>query len=423
LPTGARCPRCGAKSFRKESDTLDVWFDSGSSAEAVLGKRDDLPWPADVYIEGGDQYRGWFHSSLLLGVGVHGGAPYRQVLTHGWTLDAQGKAMSKSLGNVIEPQGIIKDSGAEILRLWVASIEFKDDVRVSRDMLVRLAEAYRKFRNTARFMLGNLYDFSPAENSVSVAELSEFDQWALRQTSRLLGRVYRWYETYEFHRIYHAVNEFVTLDLSAYYLDILKDRLYTAAPNSRLRRSSQTAIYRIVEALTRAMAPLYSFTCDEIWQYLPRGAGREESVHMAQFVPAERMVEGFSHELLDRLNNWERLREVRTSVLKPLEVARMEKVIGLSLEARVLIHAKNEATKKLLEEYEPFLRYLFIVSQVELVAHPLYLGNYHLITDEVEINIDLAQGDKCARCWHQNEKLHQDTVCSRCLEALREMGY
>jgi isoleucyl-tRNA synthetase len=189
LPSDARCPRCQGKSFRKESDILDVWFDSGSSAEAVLGKRDDLPWPADVYIEGGDQYRGWFHSSLLLGVGVHGGAPYRQVLTHGWTLDAQGKAMSKSLGNVIEPQGIIKDSGAEILRLWVASIEFKDDVRISKEMLVRLSEAYRKFRNTARFMLGNLYDFTPAENSVSATELSEFDQWALRQTSRLLERV------------------------------------------------------------------------------------------------------------------------------------------------------------------------------------------------------------------------------------------
>src|SRR5258706_3785026 len=227
----------------------------------------------------------------------------------GRTLYTEGKVMSKSLGNVIEPQGIVKDSGAEILRLWVASIEFKDDVRISKDMPVRLAEAYRKFRNTARFMLGNLYDFAPAENSVSATELSEFDQWALRQTSQLLERVYRWYETYEFHRIYHAVNEFVTLNLSAYYLDILKDRLYTAAPNSRLRRSSQTAIYRIVEALTRAMAPLYSFTCDEIWRYLPRETMREESVHMARFFPAEHLIEGLSEKMLQKLDDWDKLSE------------------------------------------------------------------------------------------------------------------
>jgi isoleucyl-tRNA synthetase len=425
LPSGAHCPRCQAKNFRKESDILDVWFDSGSSAEAVLGKRDDLPWPADVYIEGGDQYRGWFHSSLLLGVGVHGAAPYRQVLTHGWTLDAQGKAMSKSLGNVIEPQGIVKDSGAEILRLWVASSEFKDDVRISKDMLVRLAEAYRKFRNTARFMLGNLYDFSPAENSVSVAELSEFDQWLLRQTSRLLERVYRWYETYEFHRIYHAVNEFVTLDLSAYYLDILKDRLYTAAPNSRLRRSSQTAIYRIVEALTRAMAPLYSFTCDEIWQFLPQEAGREESVHMARFVPAERLVEGFSEKMLQKLDDWDKLSEIRGEVLKVLETARKDKFIGQALEAKIQLVASGE-TLELLKAYQAFLPNLFIVSQVEL-KDQVQPDKYYAELDSLKILVLRADGKKCERCWNYSLDVGQDrdfeTACGRCSVTLREMGY
>jgi isoleucyl-tRNA synthetase len=425
LPVGARCPRCSGQSFRKETDILDVWFDSGSSHEAVLGKRSDVPWPADVYIEGPDQYRGWFQSSLLIGVGVRGRAPYRQVLTHGWTLDADGKAMSKSLGNVIEPQPIIKNSGAEILRLWVAAGDFKDDVRISKDMLVRLSEAYRKFRNTAKFMLGNLYDFIPAKHSVPADSLSEFDQWALRQTHELLGRLYRWYENYEFHRIYHAVNEFVTVDLSAFYFDILKDRLYTAAPDSLLRRSSQTAIYRILEALTRAMAPIYSFTCDEIWQYLPGNGGREESVHMAHFTPAAELIEGFTTEKLEVLNDWEKLREIRAVVLKPLEAARKDGTIGLSLEAKVWLYA-SEPTLELLKKYRNFLKYLFIVSQVELLDDRPHKGKYYVETESLAVDVDLAQGQKCERCWHQDETVHKNpafpTVCSRCVSTLREMG-
>jgi isoleucyl-tRNA synthetase len=425
LPVGARCPRCRGQNLRKESDILDVWFDSGSSHEAVLGKRSDVPWPADVYIEGGDQYRGWFQSSLLIGVGVRGSAPYRQVLTHGWTLDADGKAMSKSLGNVIEPQPIIKNSGAEILRLWVAASDFKDDVRISRDMLGRLSEAYRKFRNTAKFMLGNLYDFVPAKHSVPADSLTEFDQWALWQTHELLKRLYRWYESYEFHRIYHAVNEFVTVDLSAFYFDVLKDRLYTAAPDSLLRRSSQTAICSILDALTRATAPIYSFTCDEIWQYLPSNGNREESVHLARFTPAERLIEGLTAETLEELNNWERLREIRAVVLKPLEAARKDRTIGLSLEARVRLYA-SEPTLKLLKKYRDFLKYLFIVSQVELLDRPPDQGKYHVETESLAVDVDLAQGHKCERCWHQDETVHKDpafpTVCSRCASTLREMG-
>ncbi len=425
LPPGAQCPKCHGRSFRKESDILDVWFDSGSSHEAVLDKRPDVPWPADVYIEGADQYRGWFHSSLLIGVGVNVGAPYRQVLTHGWTLDADGKAMSKSLGNVIEPQPIVKDSGAEILRLWVASSDFKDDVRISKDMLVRLSETYRKFRNTARFMLGNLFDFTPGEDAVPVAGMSEFDQWALRQTHQLLKQVYQWYESYEFHRIYHAVNEFVTVDLSAYYFDILKDRLYTASPNSSLRRSSQTAIARILEALTRAMAPIYSFTCDEIWQYLPSQNGREESVHMAQFVPAEKLIEGFSAETLERLNNWDKLREVRGAVLKVLEVARKDKFIGNSLEAKVHLAASGE-TLALLKDYQSFLPYLFIVSQVELLDR-IESGTYVYDSESLKILVVKAGGKKCERCWNYSVDVggHEtfDTICGRCSATLRQMGY
>jgi isoleucyl-tRNA synthetase len=425
LPPGAQCPRCGGKNFRKESDILDVWFDSGSSHEAVLGKRSDVPWPADVYIEGADQHRGWFHSSLLIGIGVRGEAPYRQVLTHGWTLDAEGKAMSKSLGNVIEPQSIVKDSGAEILRLWVAASDFKEDVRISKDMLVRLSEAYRKFRNTAKFMLGNLFDFSPAQNWVPAASLSEFDQWALRQTHELLKRVYQWYENYEFHRIYHAVNEFVTVDLSAFYFDILKDRLYTAAPNSLLRRSSQTAIHRILEALTRAMAPIYSFTCDEIWQYLPKEDDREDSVHIARFVPADRLIEGFSPQIMEKLNNWEALRQIRGAVLGVLETARKDKFIGNSLEAKVKLAGTGE-TLHLLQEYKAFLPYLFIVSQVELLDR-VEPQKYFAEDKSLKIEVVKAEGKKCERCWNYSVEVGQnsqfETVCGRCAGVLSEMGF
>ncbi len=425
LPPGAGCPHCGGSNVRKESDILDVWFDSGSSHEAVLDKRVDVPWPADVYIEGADQYRGWFHSSLLVGVGIHGGAPYRQVLTHGWTLDAEGKAMSKSVGNVIEPQTIVKANGAEILRLWVASSDFKEDVRISNDMLIRLSEAYRKFRNTARFMLGNLSDFSPTRHAVATEGLSELDQWALLQTYRLLKRVYQWYEDYEFHRIYHAVNEFVTIDLSAFYFDILKDRLYTAAPNSGLRRSSQTALLRILESLSRALAPIYSFTCDEIWQYLPQIENREESVHVAQFIPADRLIEGFSQETLERLGQWDRLIAVRSEVLKILEVARKDKFIGTSLEAKVKIESKGE-TLQLLKTYASFLPSLFIVSQAEILEN-LEAGKYFHQTDELKVLVMKADGEKCERCWNYSPNIGADprfeTVCPKCSASLREMGF
>ena len=423
LPPDTHCPKCGSKKFRKETDILDVWFDSGSSHEAVLGKRRDVPWPADVYIEGSDQYRGWFHSSLLVGVGVRGIAPYRQVLTHGWTLDAEGKAMSKSLGNVIEPQTIVESSGAEILRLWVAASDFKEDVRISKDMLNRLSDAYRKFRNTARFVLGNISDFSPPQDALSLDALSEVDQWALMQTSRLLKRIYKWYEDFEFHRIYHAAYDFVTVDMSAFYFDILKDRLYTAFPKSKLRRSSQTALYRILDALTRALAPIYSFTCDEIWQYLPETGDRSESVHMAHFVPSEQLIEGLSQEMLERLEHWDQLIEIRSEVLKVLERARKDKFIGNSLEAKVKLDAGSKYLE-LLRAYQSFLPTLFIVSQVEIDKN-LAAGKYFQETETLGILVLRADGTKCERCWNYSTDVGKDkefeTVCQKCSTALREM--
>ena len=322
LPPGAHCPDCGGTNLRRETDILDVWFDSGSSHYAVLGHRWDLPWPSDIYLEAGDQYRGWFHSSLLVALGTNGAAPYRQVLTHGWVLDAQGRAMSKSIGNVIEPQEVIKTHGAEILRLWAASVEFGEDVSISPEMLTRLSEAYRKLRNTFRYCLGNLYDFDPAKDSVEASQLEEIDSWALVRTAELLERVQAAYNEYAFHKVYRGVYDFATVDLSSFYFDILKDRLYTAPAGSVRRRAAQTTLYRIADALVRVVAPLLSFTADEVWTHLPAPQLREKSVHLAKYVSPADLRAGLSAEHLQRMENWPRLIALREEVLKALEVAR-----------------------------------------------------------------------------------------------------
>ncbi len=424
VPESTRCPKCRSRSFRKETDILDVWFDSGSSHEAVLGKRWDVPWPADVYIEGSDQYRGWFHSSLLVGVGVHAGAPYREVVTHGWTLDAEGRAMSKSVGNVIEPQTIVESSGAEILRLWVASSDFKEDVRISQEMITRLSEAYRKFRNTARFILGNTYDFSPSRDALPFDSLSEIDQWALLKTSQLFAQIYQWYDNYEFHRIYHAIYDFVTVDLSAFYFDVLKDRLYTAAPSSQLRRSSQTALYSILDALIRAAAPIYSFTSDEIWQHLASDKPGQSSVHIATFIASDQLVKGCSSETQERLKSWDQLIQVRSAVLSVLEKARKDKFIGNSLQAKIKTRADG-LYRDLLRTYENFLPALFIVSQVEIAAN-VGTEKYFREIDGLKVAVVRADGTKCERCWNYSTDVGKDkrfeTVCSRCSATLREMG-
>ena len=414
LPEGTICPKCGHDGFTKEMDILDVWFDSGVSHAAVLEQRDNLGSPADMYLEGSDQHRGWFHSSLLAAVGNRGIAPYKSVLTHGFVVDGAGKKMSKSQGNVIAPEEVIKKFGAEILRLWVAAQDYRDDIRISQVILQRLSDAYRRIRNTARYILGNLHEFDPATDSVPDGELLEIDRWALSRLEGLVGRVERAYEEYEFHILYHAVHNFCSVDMSAFYLDVLKDRLYTAPKKSAARRSAQTAMYRILDALTRLIAPVLSFTADEIWRCLP--GERAESVHLAGFPRFETSL--LDAELEAR---YEKLLAIRSDVSKALELARNDKRIGHSLDARVLLAAPAGPWRELLETYRDELATLFIVSQVELAeALPEAVEGEEV--DGLRVRVEKALGEKCARCWNYattiGESDEHPTVCRRCRAAL-----
>ncbi len=423
LPPGTKCRHCGGAQFRQERDILDVWFDSGSSHLAVLGKEPALPWPADLYIEGNDQYRGWFQSSLLVGVGLRNRSPYRRVATHGWVLDEHGRAMSKSLGNVIEPQTIINSHGAEILRLWVASTDFRDDVRISRERLTRLSDSYRKIRNTFRYCLANLYDFDPTQDAVPAESLLEVDQWALYRMSRLVDLCRTWYQELSFHKVYHALYNFCTVELSAFYLDIAKDRLYTAAPNSVARRSAQTALYRVADALVRLVAPILCFTAEEVWSHLQGRPADLPSVHLATFPEAAELSGGLSMTQLERLNNWDRLIAVRNEVLKALEAARKEKFIGTSLEAKVEISAEGDWAR-LLEEYRDLLPMLFIVSQAHLSGEALPGATEGLIRG-LRIAVRRAEGQKCERCWNYSVRVGEERdypgLCERCVAALKSM--
>ena len=404
LPDGFKCPKCGGTELRKETDTLDVWFDSGVSHAAVLGKRDDLPWPCDLYLEGQDQYRGWFQSSLLCGLAAKGGKPYRQVLTHGFVLDAEGKAMSKSLGNIIDMNDYMAKNGAEVLRLWVAMTDYRDDVRVSEEILKRNAEAYRKFRNTCRFLLGNLFDYDADHDAMPAEQMEEIDRYAVAMFERLRKRIMRAYENYEFHTVYHAINGFVTVDLSAFYLDILKDYLYCEQPGDRKRRSAQTAFFTILDGLVRLAAPIISFTTDEIWAHMPSWEGKESSVHVAAFPEAIDAEDG------DLLERWEKLRDLRELVLKALEEARDAKIIGQSLEAHVVLTVP-EKMRGLVERYGDFLTQLFIVSKVSVEEG-----------DKPAAWIEKAPGEKCDRCWAWSPAVGDDkefpTVCERCAGVL-----
>jgi isoleucyl-tRNA synthetase len=421
LPEGFKCRKCGnASAWTKETDILDVWFDSGSSCIAVLEHRDNLRRPADVYIEGGDQYRGWFNSSLMVGLATHDAAPYRNVVTHGWVVDGQGKAMHKSAGNAVSPNEVVKQSGAEILRLWSASTDYTEDVRCSPEILQRVSDGYRKLRNTARFALGNLDGFDPARDALPEEELMEVDRWALAELNLLAKGVVTAYENYEFHVVYHRLYNFSTVTLSARYFDIIKDRLYTAAPRSRARRSAQTALYLIADALARLLAPILVFTADEIWENLPAAsvedAAHPVSVHLAEFrAPHDDDADA---ELLDR---WARLFEVRDVALRALEEARVAKLIGSSLEARVEVAARSGETYRLLKRYEDDLRYIFIVSQVEVRE----LAAEGEGGDDVQVKVDRAAGEKCERCWNYSTRVGESarypTACERCVEALAEI--
>lgn len=409
LPPGTKCPQCGSGIFKKENNILDVWFESGASHN-VLGKRGDLPWPADIYIEGHDQYRGWFNSSLLVGIAAKGASPYKTCITHGFVLDEQGRGMSKSLGNVIEPEEFISRNGAEILRLWVAMLNYKEDARFGRETLQRLIEAYRKIRNTWRFILGNLYDFIPDKESVQLKDMVPFDRWILEECSQLSRKILKAYEEYEYHLIYHRMYNFFTVDLSAYYLDVLKDRLYCSGKNSLLRKSAQTALFELLKTTLVLMAPLLPFTTEEAWEAMPSFQGKEESVHLELF-PA------FDKEWLgsDSFQEWKDLKELRESVLKELEVARESKLIGNSLEAQVTLKVPS-ALKEIVDKYSRELGSLFIVSSVEIEPQS---------GAELEIKVSKAGDDKCQRCWNYSPYVgtckEYPVFCQRCEDVVKEM--
>ena len=430
LPAGTKCAKCGGAKFEKETDIIDVWFESGSSHAAVLGHEANLPWPADLYLEGGDQFRGWFHSSLLCAMGFEGKAPYRMVVSPGWTLDEHGQAMSKSKGNDVDPVDIANRLGGEIVRLWVSSVDFREDVVGSENLMLRLAENYRKIRNTFRYILGNLHGFEPEKHTVPFQKMEGIDQYMLRQTCGMAADVTQAYEEFAFHKIYHRVNHFCIVELSAFYFDVLKDRLYTSAAGSKARRSAQTAIWRIGEALVRLLAPIMSFTCEEVWRYLPGVPGRPESVHVTLFPAAAEILgdasaaeglkqEGPKQEDSKQQEDWAALRGVREEVLRALEEARNSKLIGGPLEAAVSIRA-GEPLHSLLVRYADQLRYIFIVSQVTL--EPAASGNG---AAWISVKVSRAPGAKCERCWnystHVGENAEYPTVCERCSAALKEI--
>jgi len=407
LPEGFKCGKCNSADFRKETDLLDVWFDSGSSCVAVLETRGEtLRFPADVYLEGGDQYRGWFNSSLSCGIAAHDSAPYKQIITHGWVVDGEGKKQSKSLGNVTAPHEIIDKSGAEILRLWAAAVDYTEDVRCSDEILSRVVDAYRKMRNTLRYALGNLAEFDPARDSVAPNEMLDVDLWALAGLNDVTAKVLAAYEVYDFQAAYNALYNFCTVTLSARYFDIIKDRLYIFALRSLERRSAQTALYKIADALCRLVSPILVFTSDEAWENLP--ARDVPSVHIAEFPVAIHV----DNSIL--ADNWERVFSIRDEVLKALEEARNDKQIGSSLEAKVILTTDAAATRLLLDYYDQ-LRYIFIVSQVEV-----HEG------EKFAVEIQKADGQKCERCWNYSTRVGEfseyPTVCERCYEALKEIG-
>ncbi len=417
LPPDARCPRCGHDRFIKETDILDVWFDSGVSHAAVLEVRPDLRWPADLYLEGSDQHRGWFHSSLLTSVGTRGRAPYNAVLTHGFVVDAEGRKMSKSLGNVIAPKEVIDRYGAEILRLWVSASDYREDIRISDTILNQLSDAYRRIRNTHRFMLGNLYDFVPETDGVAAAQMAEIDRFILHRLQLLVEKARRAYDLYEYHTIFHALHNFCAVDLSALYLDILKDRLYTSPAKSMERRSAQSVLYTLADTLCRLMAPILPFTAEEIWQHMPAAPNRAPSVHLAQ-LPAPQREHGDA-ELAER---WEQLLGVRSEVTKALEAARTQKLIGHALDAAVTLSVNGDLYDRL-ARCAADLRSIFIVSAADLVREAPLEGAFESTEIEgLRVRVQPAVGEKCHRCWIHEISVGQNpqhpTICTRCTNAL-----
>jgi isoleucyl-tRNA synthetase len=419
LPPGFGCPHCGGDDFDKETDILDVWFDSGSTHLAVLDSErwPDLRWPADLYLEGSDQHRGWFNSSLMVSVGVRGTAPYRTVLTNGWTLDDSGKAMHKSLGNVVSPLKIVEQYGADILRLWVASTDYFEDVRCSDELVKQVAEAYRRIRNTFRFLVNNLSDsvrgfrrFAPATDAVPHADMASLDRWALARLEQVVEACRSGYEAYEFHRVYHAVHNFCAVDLSSFYLDVIKDRLYCEAAGSKARLSAQTALHTIARTLASILSPILSHTADEVWGLL-RAEGDPDSAQLSDW-PVAGMQDGAAE-----LDKWEPVLAVREQVNLALETARQAKQIGNPLESAVTVEA-DDGTVAALAAVGADLAAAFKVSRVDLS------GSADCAAPRVTVRP--APGAKCARCWLIREDVGQDeahiALCGRCASVVRGIG-
>lgn len=400
LPTDFCCPFCGGHSFRKETDTMDVWFDSGSSHAAVLKQRPELKWPADLYLEGSDQHRGWFNSSLCTSVATQGSAPYLAVLTHGFVVDEEGRKMSKSIGNVIDPQDLIKKFGADVLRLWVSSADYRSDVAVSQNIINQLTDTYRKIRNTFRFMLGNLYDFDPNKDAVAYEALTLLDRWILLKLHRLIQKITKAYDNYEFHVIYHAVSNFCIVDLSSFYLDVTKDTLYCAFPSSKERRSIQTVLYETTRTLAGLLAPILSFTTEEVWGNLTGAREQHQSVHLAPFPSVN---ESYLDPILEE--KWEVIMNLRNEISKVLENARREKVIGPSTEAFISIYPKDKKMEMLLREIEEELSMLLIVSGCKIYSYEEEVPVDAVDLGTVKIEVEKATGQKCIRCW-----LYHDSV-------------
>ena len=416
LPEGTKCPKCGHDHFRKESDIMDVWFDSGSTHEAVLKKRPELKYPADMYLEGSDQHRGWFQSSLLTAIAVNGTAPYKTVLTHGYVVDGQGGKMSKSLGNTIPPQDIIKQYGADIVRLWAASSDYKGDIRLSKDILKQLSEVYRKIRNTIRYILGNTSDFNYEKDKVAFADMEELDKWALMHTQLLKKNVTEAYENYDFHVLYHAIHDFCVVEMSSFYLDIIKDRLYASKADDKKRRSAQTAMYEIMKDLVVMLTPVLSFTMEEVYQFMSKPSDAPISVQM---LPWPTIHTEYMDKALEE--KWDEFIAIRGEITKVLEAARRDKKIGHSLDAKVELHATGHSLE-VLKTVAKDLANLLIVSQAE-IKEGLEGGETATGLDTLKVTVKPAEGHKCERCWIYSDTVGKDpehpTLCARCCEVLK----
>lgn len=417
IPTGTKCPECGSDNFVKETDILDVWFDSGVSFSSVLERNPELYMPADMYLEGSDQHRGWFHSSLLVSVGTRNKAPYKSVLTHGFVVDKEGEKMSKSKGNVISPSDILSKYGAEILRLWVAAEDYRADIRISTEILDRLIESYRKIRNTFRYLVGNLFDFDPIKDRMEYENLEEIDKWILHRLGVSSSIMLKAYDRYEFHVVYHELQRFCIVDLSSVYMDVQKDLLYTYHANSRKRRSSQTAMYTALTWLTKLSAPILTFTADEVWRFIP--GILEESVHLSTFPE----IDFINNDLEEK---WSKLMAIRDEILKALEMARSAKLIRSSLEAGIEIYADPDAIAFISDNLEQ-IRVLSIVSHIRLVDETPEGGNFiHKSTefDGLVVKVEKAPGRKCERCWTYRisvgENAAHPTICDRCVANLEK---